>query len=247
MLGHIVRPDRVAGLSPFGHGSDETVAVSILLQIAAQLVSASADLFGDGRSYAAAALVRQVVEVEYLAWAIEAKNGEGERWLRSDKKQRESFFTPAKLRKAAVGKFRGQDYGYHCEAGGHPVPGSTLLLQCSSEVSQLLLSDLLGHAGQIWEHFVGWAKGSTHGNPILKRTAGCGTGLSLGSQPTRSLACHLRREQRAGSACVSFLALSRLDPILGGKVNQERQKSSFCCSARSLAMFDLAATDTSLM
>ncbi|WP_155122428.1 hypothetical protein [Burkholderia ubonensis] len=170
VLGYIVGPDRAAGLSPFGNGSDETVAVSILLQVAAQLVSASADLFDDGRLYAAAALLRQLVEVEYLAWAFETKNGEAERWLRSDRQERESFFTPAKLRKAAAGKFRSKDYGYHCELGGHPVPGSRLLLGRSPETSQLLLSDLLGHAGRIWEHFVGWARDNPNGTPILNRT-----------------------------------------------------------------------------
>lgn len=169
-LGHIVGPDRVAGVSPFGHGSDETVAVSTLLRIASQLVSASTDLFEDGRAYAAAALLRQLVEVEYLAWAMETRSGEGERWLRSDKRQRQDFFTPAKLRKASGGKFRGQDYGYHCEFGGHPVPGASLLLQPSPETLQLLLSDAIGHAGRIWEHLVGWAQGSQYGDPIHNRT-----------------------------------------------------------------------------
>src|SRR6266516_4525034 len=60
-IGHIVGSDRVHGVSPFGHGSDETVAVSLLLRIAAQLVSASTDLFTDGRHYAAGALLRQMV------------------------------------------------------------------------------------------------------------------------------------------------------------------------------------------
>ena len=31
-MGHIIGSDRVRGVSPFGHGSDETVAVSLLLQ-----------------------------------------------------------------------------------------------------------------------------------------------------------------------------------------------------------------------
>ena len=53
MLGHMIGPDRADGASPFGHGSDETVAVAMLLRIAGQLVSASADMFMDGRAYAA--------------------------------------------------------------------------------------------------------------------------------------------------------------------------------------------------
>ncbi len=170
ILGHIIGPDRAEGASPFGHGSDEAVSISTMLRIGGQLISSSTDLFKDGRTYAAAALLRQLVEIEYLAWAVEEKNGEGERWLRSDKSEREQFFKPAKLRKAAGQKFRGQDYGYHCELGGHPTPRATLLLQNNPNSTQLLLSDLLGHTGRIWEHFVGWAKESQYGTPILSRT-----------------------------------------------------------------------------
>lgn len=65
-FGDVIGSDRISGSSPFGHRSDETVAVSLLLRIASQLVSASTDLFSDGRHYAAAALLRQLVEVEYL-------------------------------------------------------------------------------------------------------------------------------------------------------------------------------------
>jgi hypothetical protein len=158
LAGHIIGPDRSVGASPFGHGSDEMVAISMLLRIASQLISASTDLFLDGRSYAAAALVRQMVEIEYLAWAFETRDRDAERWLRSNEQDRQDFFKPAKLRKAAQGKFRSKDYGYHCELGGHPVPKAAILLADDPAIAQLLLSDLLGHAGRIWDHLVGWAK-----------------------------------------------------------------------------------------
>lgn len=149
---------------------DESVAVSILLRIGAQLISASADLFGDGRAYAAAALTRQLVEVEYLAWAFETRDRDAERWLQSNQHERESFFRPAKLRKAAQGKFRGADYSYHCELGGHPVPGGALLLHDGGEgFIQLLLSDALGHVGRIWDHIVRWARCDTRRAPVLLR------------------------------------------------------------------------------
>ena len=50
--GHLIGDDRRAGVSPFGHGDDATVAVSMLLRIGSQLVSSSADLIADGRHYA---------------------------------------------------------------------------------------------------------------------------------------------------------------------------------------------------
>lgn len=95
--------------------------------------------------------------------------GDAERWLRSDQQERQSFFTPAKLRKAAQGKFRGKDYGYHCELGGHPVPKAGALLDDDTTIAQLLLADLLGHVGRIWDHLVGWARADQNGGPILKR------------------------------------------------------------------------------
>jgi hypothetical protein len=156
--GDIFGTDRKERKSPFQYGSDEVVGMSVLLRIGGQLISASTELLTEGQPYAGAALLRQIVEIEYLAWAFESRDREAERWLRSDRKIREEFFKPAKLRAASKGKFRGKDYGFHCELGGHPVPTGTVLLRDEPSTAQLLLSDLLGHTGGIWNHFVGWAK-----------------------------------------------------------------------------------------
>jgi hypothetical protein len=166
-IGHVLGGDRVNGDSPQGHGSDEVVAVSLLLRIASQLTSASADLFADGRTYAAAALVRQIVEIEYLAWAFDTRNKDAERWLRSTREERESFFRPAKLRQDSCGTFRGKDYGHHCELGGHPVPRSSVLLRDDIACGQLLLSDLLGHTGRIWDHVLDWTEQNTWVAPVV--------------------------------------------------------------------------------
>ncbi|WP_156898266.1 hypothetical protein [Methylocapsa acidiphila] len=169
VVGHLIGTDRRDSLSPFGHGNDATVAVSMLLKIGSQLTSASADLITDGRHYAGSALIRQLVEVEYLAWAFEAKDEEAARWLRSSRDERRNFFAPAKIRAAAGDHFRSVDYGYHCELGGHPVPGSWALLNDDKAVAQLMLSDCLGHTGRIWDHVVGWAKSHPNGVPVLAR------------------------------------------------------------------------------
>ncbi len=169
-LGHLIGSGRESGASPFGHGNDETVTISLLLGIASQLISASADLFTDGRHHAAAALLRQIFEIEYLAWAFETRDGDAKRWLRSDEKERQEFFKPAKLRNAAQGRFRSKDYAYHCELGGHPVPKAGMLLGENQAMAQLLLSDLLGHVGRIWDHLIGWAR-DNDGFPALRRNS----------------------------------------------------------------------------
>lgn len=166
-VGHVFGSDRRDGLSPFGHGSDEVVGVSLLLRIAAQLTVSSAELFAKGHAYAAAALLRQLVEVEYLAWAFDVRDHDAERWLRSTREERETFFKPSKLRQASQGKFRGKDYGYHCELGGHPVSGAHILLRGDVATSQLLLSDLLGHTGRIWDHLLNWAGKNEWATPLL--------------------------------------------------------------------------------
>jgi hypothetical protein len=171
VAGHVLGSDRVTGASPFGNGTDETVGVSAILRVGGELIFSAARLFELKHTYSAAALLRQLVEVEYLAWAFENRKDDAQLWLRSDRKTREEFFRPAKLRAAANHRFRGVDYSYHCELGGHPVPGGLALLTNGPDgFDQLLLSDLLGHVGRIWDHVVGWAKQSQHGESIRIRS-----------------------------------------------------------------------------
>lgn len=156
--GYVIGTDRATGKSPFGHGSDETVAVSLIALIASELTACIAELFEKGKCYAASALLRQMVELEYLAWAFDTRNRDAERWIRSNSKERQDFFRPSKLRDAASGLFRGKDYGYHCDLGGHPTPTALILLRNDATTSQMLLSDLLGHVLGIWNHIVRWAR-----------------------------------------------------------------------------------------
>jgi hypothetical protein len=72
--GAIIGGDRVDGVSPFGFGSDATVGLGTVVQMAGELSSGVVDLLGRDNRYAAAALLRQLVEVEYLT-AGSAKTG----------------------------------------------------------------------------------------------------------------------------------------------------------------------------
>jgi len=77
--GHIIGPGRVDGSSARGNGDDEVVAVGALLQIGGELALPAIQLLTGEQHYAGAALVRQLVEVEYLMWAFESNPGEAKR------------------------------------------------------------------------------------------------------------------------------------------------------------------------
>lgn len=70
-----------------------------------QLTSASAELLIGGRPHAGAALLRQIVKVEYLSWAFKTRDEDAAVWQRSDRRTREEFFRPVKLRNVAAANF----------------------------------------------------------------------------------------------------------------------------------------------
>lgn len=97
-------------------------AMSLLGGTAAALVNGATSLIADGNLYAAAALNRQLVEIEYLAWAFENDLEEVGYWHRSTEDERRKRWQPRHLRQRSRGQFRGKDYALHCEFGGHPTP-----------------------------------------------------------------------------------------------------------------------------
>lgn len=126
--GYILGPDRVSGASPFRFGSDASVGLGVIGQIAGELTAGGVTLLEQGNLYGAAALVRQLVEVEYLAWAFAEEQDEAAAWLRSTSEERRKFWRPGDLRQRAGGRFRASDYARHCDQGGHPSPDATRLL-----------------------------------------------------------------------------------------------------------------------
>jgi hypothetical protein len=138
---------------------DSIYAVGLLLQTAGELAVAAGRLLSDGEHYAGAALVRQVVEIEYLTWTFKEGHRSASKWLQSTHSERMNAFSPRELRKTSKGRFLNQDYQHHCEQGGHPVPrGSFLLAGASPGSAQLLLVDLMCHCWRTWDQIVQWSK-----------------------------------------------------------------------------------------
>lgn len=149
VTGYIVGGDRPAGKSPFG--DDATVGLATVLQIAGELGRGTIELLRAGNRYSAAALVRQLVEVEYLAHAFVDEDQIAADWLRADREQRLRFWSPKKLRKRASREFLPQDYWRHCELGGHPAtPGMALLPDHEGLPIAFLWVDLAGHLNSTW-------------------------------------------------------------------------------------------------
>jgi hypothetical protein len=134
-------------------------AVGLLLQMAGELARAAGRLLSDGAHYAGAALVRQIVEIEYLTWTFKEGHRSASKWLQSTHDERMKMFSPRELRKTSKGRFLSRDYQHHCEQGGHPVPRAAFLLNAQSPGSaQMLLVDLIVHCWRTWDQIVQWSK-----------------------------------------------------------------------------------------
>ena len=153
VTGLIVGPDRASGTSPFGFGDDQAVGVATVAQIGGELAVGAVQLLMDGNLYAGSALIRQLVEVEYLAFAFAEEHKVAADWLRADRKVRHEFWQPKHLRERAGGRFLRSDYGHHCDIGGHPtIDGMSLLPDHKRPSSAWLWADLAGHLQGIWKH-----------------------------------------------------------------------------------------------
>jgi hypothetical protein len=153
-------------------------AVGLLLQMVGELAFAAGRMLSDREYYAGAALLRQVVEIEYLTWTFQENSRNPAEWLESTHEERMKDFSPAQLRQTSKGRFLSKDYREHCEQGGHPVArGGILLSGRNAPAAQVLLADLLVHCWRTSDQVVRWsvefprasAAVVTHGSQISWR------------------------------------------------------------------------------
>jgi len=141
-------------------------SLGAIMQMCGELGNASANMLSGKEHYAGAALLRQIVEIEYLTWTFENGHAEIRKWRNSPDKERMKQFSPAQLRKNSKGRFLYDDYKNHCERGGHPVPrGIPLLGGKSTADAQLLLVDLLLHCWRTWDQVSAWLRIQKHEIP----------------------------------------------------------------------------------
>jgi hypothetical protein len=140
-----------------GDDGEAVRAMGFLLQMAGELGSAASRMLSGEEHYAGAALLRQIVEIEYLTWTFKEGRESVTAWLNSTHEERMRFFSPKQLRANSRGRFLSKDYQDHCEQGGHPVPrGIPLLGGMAVGSAQVLLVDLLTHCWRTWDQIRKW-------------------------------------------------------------------------------------------
>jgi hypothetical protein len=122
-----------------GGDSRPSFAVMLVIRVAVSLAD-GIDTLLPGNAYAASALVRQLVEVEYLAWACAHDPDEAADWVMSDSEARRKRWQPRHLRERSAGRFDAKDYTDHCEAGGHPTPSGILTLHGPTQANPELVA-----------------------------------------------------------------------------------------------------------
>jgi hypothetical protein len=124
----------------------------VLTQIGGDLATSCVELLEAEHYYAAAALIRQLIEVEYLAWFFAEDDQAAARWFHSPPEQIRTIFAPANLRKRAAGRFRNSEYWTHCDLGGHPNPKAAFLLpdHTAPLPREAMWVDLGQHLERLW-------------------------------------------------------------------------------------------------
>lgn len=132
---------------------DAAVGLAVVVQIGGELAVSAVELLAAGHHYAAAALVRQLVEVEYLVWAFGDGAEDPADWLHATPAGIRELFAPARMRKKAGGRFRASEYWSHCDHGGHPNPAARHLLPDHSSPlggNEWMWADLGQHLDRLW-------------------------------------------------------------------------------------------------
>jgi len=146
----------------FGFGPpDFRTACSVAIQFGGSLATGAVALGDQENWYAASALVRQFVEVEYLVRLFRRDANEALSWLKASPKELRESFRPGQMRKRA-GDFRHHEYQVHCESGGHPNPGAHPLLPARYARHHLpplgtnegFWVDLAQHLRRVWRDIV---------------------------------------------------------------------------------------------
>jgi len=124
--------------------------------MASELVTGAVALLDNGQRFAASALIRQLLETEYLLKAFLLDFADAARWAASSPGDIRKSFAPRTMR--AVGGFSNREYRQHCDMGGHPAPSGRALLRFNLAIppneddfmTASVWGDLAQHLRRLW-------------------------------------------------------------------------------------------------
>lgn len=147
----------------FGLAEGPRRALATVAQMGAELAHGAATLYAAERWYSGAALVRQIIEVEYVLFLFAEDDTEPHRWLTASPEEARGFFSAGAMRERSRGRFRAEEYSIHCENGGHPRPRGHFHLRdhltvLTGEPLELLNPavqwiDLAQHVERMWGNY----------------------------------------------------------------------------------------------
>ncbi len=131
-------------------------AVAAAIEMSGELAAGTVQLLGGEKLYASAALIRQLIETEYLLTEFDEDFTRAGEWARSTPDEIRRSFNPKSMR--AMGGFSDREYWTHCDIGGHPSPAGRVLLRHSLAVDPgeddvlvaSIWGDLAQHLRRIW-------------------------------------------------------------------------------------------------
>lgn len=117
---------------------------AVVVEIAAELARGAQTLLRSGEAYCSNALVRQLIECEYLLRVFSLDFAVAGKWLDHSPME----YRPKELR--TLGGFDDEEYWNHCELGGHPHARGKALLRFSGALSGFIArSPGLGNGTQL--------------------------------------------------------------------------------------------------
>lgn len=142
---------------PLGGAYLEFRGFASVVEIAAELARGCVTLLEADLFYPNAALVRQLIESEYLLVLFTTDPGRAAEWAQATPDEVRKTFSPKVLRSLGGDRFSDSEYWNHCDAGGHPSPVGCRLLGWGGHL--MSTRDLLGfhswldlaqHLQRIW-------------------------------------------------------------------------------------------------
>lgn len=99
---------------------ERTIGLSCVVQVAGELGDAATALSHKNQFYAAWALLRQLVECEYLCWAFSERNADAQVWLHTTGAEKRKLWQPRHMRDKSNGTFRSKDSASTARWGAIP-------------------------------------------------------------------------------------------------------------------------------